>query len=94
MPAPVWTSAPTPAQIAAVYPAASPQETRVHAFVVLDCTTDAQGVPGACSTAIETPAGRNFGAAAHRLTPLFRLHPTQPGRTSISGAKVRLLISF
>jgi TonB family protein len=89
-----WATTPTVAQVAAVYPAASPQETRVHAFVVLDCTTNEAGVPGDCNTAMETPAGRGFGDAAKRLTGLYRLAATQPGGVPVSGAKVRLLISF
>jgi TonB family protein len=95
LPAPHWAAEPTRTQVTAAYPVGStPQATRVHGWVVLDCTTDEHGVAAACAVTSEDPAGHGFGAAAMGLASGFRLAPQQDGGVSIAGAKVRLVIGW
>ncbi len=92
---PTWAAEATRTQVDAAYPVgSSPQATRVHGWVVLDCTTNDQGVAGNCAVAAEDPPGRGFGAAAQGLAGNFRLAPTQAGGAAIAGAKVRLIIGW
>ena len=91
---PQWTALPTPADMAAVMPAAAAKAGVYKARVVMECQVVAEGALAGCAAQTETPAGLGYGDAAIRLASAFRLSVwTDEGLPSIGG-KVRVPIRF
>ena len=91
---PQWTALPTPADMAAVMPAAAAKAGVYKARVVMECQVVAEGALAGCAAQTETPPGLGYGDAAIRLASAFRLSVwTDEGLPSIGG-KVRVPIRF
>ena len=82
---PVWSAAPSFAEVAAAYPA---KASGASGHVVLRCRRMAAGALRACETISEYPPGKGFLAAAKSLISDFRLDAAVPG------ADVDVPISF
>jgi TonB family protein len=89
---PMWTSAPTFADVAAVYPAGA---AGTSGHVVLRCRVVSGGALKSCDTVAEEPAGKGFARAAYALVGHFRVSaeslPTRDGDPTFVEAPFRLI---
>jgi TonB family protein len=69
---PIWTSAPTFADVAAVYP---PEAGGAAGHIVLRCRVVSVGALKSCSTVSEEPSGKGFARAAFDLVEHFQVSP-------------------
>lgn len=83
----VWTSAPTAADMAAVYPAKAKAE-GIGGGVELVCAAARDGGLTACDVLGETPRGYGFGSAARKLAQSIKVAGVA------KDAEVRLPITF
>jgi TonB family protein len=90
---PVWTEAPTQAQVAAAYPPKAAAQ-RLGGYVMLVCAFDKQARPASCSTIQEDPAGAGFGKAARSLVGQFMGPTTRPDGSSVKGLDVQIRFTF
>lgn len=91
---PVWTGAPTRAQVAAVYPAALKASGEV-AQAQLDCGFDAAGRANDCRVVSEQPAGRGVGRAAVLLARELRVEPPKnPDGSPARRVRARVPVAF
>jgi TonB family protein len=91
---PVWTSAPTHAEMVAVYPAEL-KAAGAGAQVSLDCGLDAAGQTRDCRVFAETPAGLGAGRAALLLTRRFSLEaPVGADGKPVPRVRVRIPVTF
>lgn len=92
--APLWTAAPTRAQVAAVYPRAALARSE-QGKAILDCALTDQGRLNNCRSIFEQPQGREFAAAARSLAPQFQaVPPRNAAGAPVRGARVQLPIVF
>jgi hypothetical protein len=90
---PIWVRRPTGDDMAAFYPAAA-HVTGMSGHATITCVATAEGHMSACQVTEERPAGWQFGAAAMKLSPIFRIRPRAPCGGSVAGAKVVIPIGF
>ncbi|MDZ4320415.1 MAG: energy transducer TonB [Phenylobacterium sp.] len=62
--------------------------------MVLSCQVTARGTLEGCSVVEESPADQDFGAAAMRMTRLFRMRPRTADGAPVEGGTVRIPITF
>ncbi|HEX3365655.1 TonB family protein [Phenylobacterium sp.] len=61
---------------------------------VLDCLVDGEWLTD-CKVASEEPSGYDFGAAALRMAPLFKMKPQpDPTKQPAAGARIQVPINF
>jgi len=91
---PVWSQAPSYAQVVAAYPSRARTES-VGGRVSLECTLAADGhFQESCLVRNEEPVGYGFGAAAVELARMFVTSPTLSDGKSAVGANLRLPFTF
>lgn len=73
---PELAKGPKPEAIKAVWPAEA-LSAHVDGKASLDCLINVRGLAEDCQVAAESPAGREFGAAALKLTSSFQYHPAR-----------------
>ncbi|MGC1302487.1 MAG: TonB family protein, partial [Caulobacteraceae bacterium] len=84
-----WIHRPTLKEVSDLYPSGA-NHRRLDGYVVLACTIRADTRTRRCEVTTERPRGEGFGAAALRMTDLFRMHPVRiDGQVS---EKVRVLV--
>ncbi|MFL5296135.1 MAG: TonB family protein [Phenylobacterium sp.] len=86
--APVWTEAPSVADVAAAYPAKA-KAAGAGGLVNLTCTLNHEGRPRSCLALGEKPSGMGFGFAAKKLAE--KLRTDAPG---MNGQEVGIPVTF
>lgn len=90
---PPWTKRPTLDQVRRVYPDKAWRK-RLSGRVVMSCNVAADGALAGCSIVTESPPGEDFGKAALKLAPLYRMNPKTPDGAPVAGAVVRIPVTF
>jgi periplasmic protein TonB len=90
---PIWTAQPSAHQASAAYPFRAMANEKIGVAVVR-CVVGGDGRLNNCSLACETPKKWGFGAAALKLTRLYRMKETLPDGRSVAGATVALPFNF
>ena len=85
-----WERLPTYEDMQRVFP----RGVHVTGLVRLVCKTDDKGAMTDCQVVDDTPAGQGFGAAALRLTSVFRVKTRMCDGRPTAGAKVTIPIRF
>jgi protein TonB len=90
---PDWLRKPSGDDFARYYPDRA-LRMNVEGRVTLDCAVNGGGGLEACSVVSETPEDQEFGAAALRMTRLFKMRPMTRDGAPVSGGTVRIPIRF
>ena len=91
---PIWTAAPTQAEVAAAYPPAL-KASGQKGSAVMDCVLAATGRLAQCNVVSETPQRSGSGRAALSLSSRFGLEPPRGADGApVRGARVRLPVQF
>jgi TonB family protein len=90
---PDWVAKPTGDQMAKFYPKAAADAGK-EGMVVLDCRVRRDGGMRACKVKSEDPAQYGFGAAALKISPLFRMKAKDEAGRQTAGAGVSIPIKF
>lgn len=91
---PIWTVAPTRAQVAAAYPAAL-KAAKALGRAQIDCGIDPSGRATDCTVVSEEPARSGSGRAAIVLARNFRMEPPRtPDGARVKAARVRIPVAF
>jgi periplasmic protein TonB len=90
---PKWLSRPTAAEMTRFYPARDIDQ-NITGQASLMCGVVANGRLVDCHVIGETPAGAEFGAAALKLTPFFRMTPKTVDGAPVDGGVTKITIAF
>jgi len=90
---PAWSQLPTAEQAGEIYPDAADKAGVLTGRAVLSCRVLAEGKVD-CGVRTEEPAGYDFGDAAMRLAPNFRLKIWTASGTPVIGSAVAIPIRF
>ena len=90
---PDWARKPSGEDIARYYPDRA-MRMNVEGRVTLSCSVTAKGTLDGCSVVSEDPADQDFGAAAMRMTKLFKMKPQTLDGAPVEGGTVRIPLSF
>ncbi|MDQ0464580.1 TonB family protein [Caulobacter ginsengisoli] len=90
---PDWAALPSPDDIARYYPEHAMRNS-ISGRAVIGCFVSAEGLLTNCKVISESPPGEDFGAAAVRMAPAFRMKPKTLDGTPVEGAEVRIPIVF
>lgn len=89
---PLWTVAPTRAELAAAYPSAL-KAAGAKGAAQLDCRADGEGRVSRCDVVAEDPEGRGVGRAALSLVTRFRFEPPSEAGDA-RNVRVRVPVQF
>lgn len=90
---PSWLHAAEAKDIGMVYPVRA-SNARISGKATISCQVAADGHPHDCAVVAETPAGEAFGAAAIKLSQIFRFVPKRVNCEPVDGAVVTIPIDF
>jgi protein TonB len=90
---PDWLRRPTASDMARYYPERA-QRMNVEGRATIACTVDARGGLEACQIVSESPGDQDFGAAALRMSKLFKMRPMTVDGLAVTGGAVRIPIRF
>jgi len=91
--APYWLRLPSGQDIARVFPDRA-QRQEVQGLATVLCHVSSEGTLVNCEVTAEAPGGAGFGAAAMKLTPLFKMKPQTRDGTPVIGGTVRIPMRF
>jgi TonB family protein len=94
LPRPVWSRAPTKADMEAAYPAKAKAAGGGRGFATLECVARADGTLRHCTVESEEPRGMGFGGAAKSLADRFVVTPPTGQADMLNGARVRAPFQF
>jgi TonB family protein len=90
---PDWVNRPTASDMERFYPTFA-AASFMSGKVVLQCSVAEAGSVQDCRVVAEAPMGLEFGLAAMRLAPLFKMRPRTIDGVAVSGGTVRIPITF
>ena len=91
--APEWSSRPTGADLARLYPAQARAQ-RLGGMAVIQCDVTAAGALSGCAVVSETPQGAGFGAATLQMASLFQMKPKSIDGKPVAGGIVRIPVKY
>ncbi len=90
---PQWIRKPNGDDLTGYYPT-SALERGVEGHTVVECVVTEDGLLAACRVISEEPAGEGFGAAGVQAASLFRMRPQTVNGVPVSGARVRVPLTW
>jgi periplasmic protein TonB len=90
---PDWARRPSGEDVARYYPDRA-MRMNIEGRATLSCQVTAKGTLENCSVDSEEPADQDFGAAALRMSKLFRMRPKTQDGAPVEGGTVRIPIRF
>jgi TonB family protein len=91
--APVWSSKPTGADLARLYPAQARAQ-GLGGMAVIQCDVTTAGALSGCAVVSETPRGAGFAGATLQMAPLFRMKPKSIDGKPVAGGIVRIPVKY
>jgi len=90
---PDWLRKPTGGDVVRVYPAAA-RQTKLEGRGAVKCQVTSEGRLAECLIVSEAPVGQDFGAAAMRLAPLFRMRDVDGFGEKVAGRSITIPVAF
>jgi len=90
---PDWIRKPTGDDINQYYPDRA-QRMEVSGRATISCTVTASGTLSGCSVSSEDPGDQGFGAAALKMSHIFKMKPQTRDGAPVGGASVNIPIRF
>ena len=91
--APDWSSRPSGADLARLYPAQAKAQ-GLGGVAVMQCGVTAAGTLSGCALLSETPKGAGFGAATLQMASLFQMKPKSVDGKPVAGGIVRIPVKY
>lgn len=91
--APDWSSRPSGADLARLYPAQA-RALRQDGSAVMACRVTLSGELSGCAIEREQPLGSGFGEATLQMAPLFKMKPKSVDGKPVAGGVVRIPVKF
>ncbi|HZK98901.1 MAG TPA: energy transducer TonB, partial [Caulobacteraceae bacterium] len=90
---PDWLRRPTGDDVNQFYPERA-QRMEVSGRASITCVVTASGTLSGCSVSSEEPGDQGFGAAALKMSHLFKMRPQTKDGAPVGGATITVPISF
>lgn len=90
---PDWAAQPSGDEVSRFYPEHA-MRNRIGGEAIIACSITVDGDLTSCEVESETPPGEDFGAAAIRMSPYFKMKPKTLNGTPVAGGRVRVPIRF